>query len=479
MNNKDPLVPIFQLDLSVPIQSFVIEFSVIKTGGLPFVPEFVLRLLNISNLSIDALAGFFGFNPKEVNLAISSLIDKGDVEYLRDGRVSLTPLSRQYFEENGKEPLFKSLGDFRKRFTFELFDFKYFGVDEKYSDTRNSVLLDVENEKRANSVSYAGRAFQNSFREIYRKGDIIKVEEDSKIPDLYKISDIRKTRDLTARVSVTFLMNIESGVIERKLNSNFPSSESFERTLTEVISSASSRSNLKEISILADYFRDNVTLKALDGDNLDIAYLLTKQFSDRVHKDDVASRIFGSLHLSANWAHVQKTLENCKKRIKIGKNRTPLRFDWLIPSNHTWGQCENIRQSLVNFLDFSAGITTKAGVVPIDSRILFPFESTPDVRDVRKCTKEFKEAENLLNGFVASQADGYVEALCLENNFAIVIYHLALPDWNGSVVPFGFVTEDQTIISLVDSFIQNTISGYTSSLEPKFFGPLKSQISLE
>ena len=68
-----------EIDFLLPAQRFNINFSYITQKGLPFVREFVLRLIHLAPMSMSQVATFFGFTRKEVQEAIDDLVERGEV----------------------------------------------------------------------------------------------------------------------------------------------------------------------------------------------------------------------------------------------------------------------------------------------------------------------------------------------------------------------------------------------------------------
>lgn len=68
-----------EIDFLLPAQRFNINFSYITQKGLPFVREFVLRLIHLAPMSMSQVATFFGFSLKEVQEAIDDLVERGEL----------------------------------------------------------------------------------------------------------------------------------------------------------------------------------------------------------------------------------------------------------------------------------------------------------------------------------------------------------------------------------------------------------------
>ena len=59
-----------EVDFLLPIHRFDIRFSYVTKKGLPFIREFVLRLVHISPMKLSDIATFFGFSDIEVEEAL-------------------------------------------------------------------------------------------------------------------------------------------------------------------------------------------------------------------------------------------------------------------------------------------------------------------------------------------------------------------------------------------------------------------------
>jgi len=71
-----------EVDFLLPVHRFNIRFSYVTKKGLPFVREFVLRLVHVSPMMPADIANYFGLAKREADEAISDLVDKGDLQFL-------------------------------------------------------------------------------------------------------------------------------------------------------------------------------------------------------------------------------------------------------------------------------------------------------------------------------------------------------------------------------------------------------------
>jgi hypothetical protein len=73
-----------EIDFLLPAQRFNINFSYITEKGLPFVREFVLRLVHLAPLTKSQVVAFFGFSKKEADEVISDLVERDELTLSED-----------------------------------------------------------------------------------------------------------------------------------------------------------------------------------------------------------------------------------------------------------------------------------------------------------------------------------------------------------------------------------------------------------
>lgn len=105
----DKSITYHEIDFLLPAQKFSIQFSYISQRGLPFIREYVLRLVHVAPMSKQQIAQFFGLTKREADEAISDLVDRSEMTLAMDGRLTLTEKSKSYFQEWAKRPCYRSL----------------------------------------------------------------------------------------------------------------------------------------------------------------------------------------------------------------------------------------------------------------------------------------------------------------------------------------------------------------------------------
>ena len=101
---SDNKVTYHEVDFLLPAQRFNIQFSYVSQQGLPFIREFVLRLVHVASMSKAQIATYFGLTHRETEEAISDLVQRGELTLSSDGRLALTDKSNGYFSEVGEIP---------------------------------------------------------------------------------------------------------------------------------------------------------------------------------------------------------------------------------------------------------------------------------------------------------------------------------------------------------------------------------------
>ena len=59
-------------------------------------------------------------------------------------------------------------------------------------------------------------------------------------------------------------------------------------------------------------------------------------------------------------------------------------------------------------------------------------------------------------------------------NSGVVTYHLVLPELHPVPIPFGFITEDKTLVRRIESLVEDVMAEYTDSNVPRYLGLLSN-----
>ncbi|WP_270832685.1 hypothetical protein [Aeromonas sp. QDB22] len=125
-----------EVDFLLPAQRFNIQFSYISKKGLPFIREFVLRLVHVASMSKSQISKYFGLSRRETDEAISDLVQRGELTLSDDGLLTLTDKSNGYFSEIGEIPQLSTVQDSGATLSFDLATFSCFSnqnIQEKWN----------------------------------------------------------------------------------------------------------------------------------------------------------------------------------------------------------------------------------------------------------------------------------------------------------------------------------------------------------
>ena len=106
-------IQFFELNINIPAQEFRIEYTLIENAGLPFVPEFILRLLNVCPFYQKDLAQYFSFSKKDLKVAIEPLMEAGFIETDSNNMFILTTKGKSLFIDTQDSPNSKNKIEYR------------------------------------------------------------------------------------------------------------------------------------------------------------------------------------------------------------------------------------------------------------------------------------------------------------------------------------------------------------------------------
>tara|TARA_R110001583_G_scaffold195508_1_gene374675 strand:- start:1338 stop:2735 length:1398 start_codon:yes stop_codon:yes gene_type:complete len=460
-------IPLFELDVAVPSQLYMIEYSLVERGSLPFVPDFLLKLLHVADFLPQEVAHFFGFSRKELDHALTGFFSSGEVEYRKDGKLGLTAKGHALFSDNDTSPMRESIANYRKPFCFDLLTFSYLGTNSRSGRDSRTLRLKVDQEQVAESQRLAKESFQRNIHDIYKKGHLVKGAPQGGTPEIYKFSDCSKRKDFVEKVPEVLSLNAATYQFEFEDGDGLPESETYIRARTEALSAACGSNNINQISKVADLLEDEFTLRLIQDEGLN-ADRLASLAIDELQGHGTESerrRLYGSLQLKRNWQDIFEKLKSTLKSDKTEKAE----LIWLAPSCHElWGKCERHGQALSEvyelFSKHQSGINGFKIYVPL-----------PDDRDKRAkniARRENAEAGKRLFGFVESELLSSVEILLLKDKFVAVLYHFTDSSRYPAPVPIGFFSQSAQDLARVHSFMVGALGEYTEAGAPRDLGLL-------
>jgi hypothetical protein len=469
--NKKLNIAYHEVDFLLPAHRFDIRFSYVTKKGLPFVREFVLRLVHISPMKPVDIATYFGLSRREVDEAITDLVEKGDLEISENGQIELTTKSREYFVGLGSTPTVSSLMESGGVFAFELASFNCVGRKRTNEKRTSGLWLDVPNETVANSERIAKKKFQEKFHIIQEQGfwEHKSYEGDSGRPSIYTMESVRKLGQEPLRLTSYLSIDPEGVPVERDDFEALEDSSVVHELVTNALASARKPENFKQVAQAMVTLQDQETRTLFNVHSVDIAKLFAAQQSGKLN-DGLWIPFLGPFYSKGNWALISEYLEMQLAAVKKTKN-DPADLLWIAPTDGFWGQSLRTSACFSELVDRSI---TK-GKKPIklyNPKLYLPLLGATDRRAIGSWKQEFSGLEQDVHGLVEGFLDGNVEVLIVPGFIAVVCYHISRPENLPVSLPIGFITTDRKRVHLVSTLVKDYVRGMISFDNPRDLGPI-------
>ncbi|AFJ01718.1 hypothetical protein Q7C_545 [Methylophaga frappieri] len=452
------LIPLMTIDIAVPVQAFRFEYTLVGRSDLPFIREFILRLLKVGNMSATQLAKFLGLSEKEISIAVSQLVSLNEISVDNEGNIQLTAEAHKYFDGlSDNRPKITKLFEGTSTFKFDLLSFGLIRSDDKISSPLNAIRLSPETEKLSNSINYAKSAFLRNYIDIFEEESIsFDGVNDIRKVELYKLSDVRKNKDYTARFALTFSLDTERNSIERHSESRFFDVDEIQKNLNEVLLSSYNSSNIQDIVSALVTLNEPQLLDCFTSDGIDLtalAILAVKQSAS----SSCRSYFLGTPTNSANWNQLTTLI---KKHLKDGKSSATC--TWLAPSDRFWLMSNQSFSRTSELLNATKGLQTLLYLPVAGSRDKHQEQIWKKALGPMK-DKAIKVAEGFLGGSV--------EVISIPGVFSLLCFYLQKPGESASI-PFGFITTETSDIDRIQQEFESYLGNYDANMERREYGPL-------
>ncbi len=472
MTTLDNTTIYHEIDFLLPAQRFNINFSYITQKGLPFVREFVLRLIHLAPMSMSQVATFFGFTRKEVQEAIDDLVERGELTLSENGRLTLTEKSSGYFTELGEVPRLSQLRDSTARLSFDLATFSCLGKDNSSEKWKAGLLIKVDDENASCSQTHVEKHFQRQFYEILQKGFLSRslTQDEKDSPNVYTVNSVNKIKQMPVRLPVQFMVGEDGRSVEREDFETLKSSDYVHEQISLELDRLARPSNFGEIAKAMLEIGDGETLKLFDSKGSSVSL----QFFEDLAKLEANSQkkritFLGPIYSSANWELLQKHLApliKARRESKADVGQTP--FLWVAPSDPYWGKNSNLQVRVSELLD-NASTKDKRLYSPT---IYLPISGPDDQKTARQWKWEFDPNTDKVHGLIEGFLGGNIEVLHFEGEFVVVVYHVSLPDSYPVTLPIGFISADKVVVSAVGRLVTAYVKGSSGFEHPNDCGLL-------
>lgn len=460
-----------EVDFLLPVHRFNIRFSYVTKKGLPFVREFVLRLVHVSPMMPADIASYFGLTKRETDEAISDLVDKGDLQFLESGQIDLTTKSRGYFVGLGSTPHVSTLMESGGAFAFELASFNCVGRKRTNEKWVPGLRLEVPNETIANSEQLAKRKFQEKFYKIQEQGfwEHKSVNDEQGRPSIYTMESVRKLGQEPLRLTSTFAIDSEGTPVERADFDVLDDSSSVQELVTDAIASMQKPTNLGDIAGAMELLEDRETRTLLNDSSIDVAKLMLDQQTGSLNESSWVP-FLGPIYSQENWELIGRYLEKqCNP--SSSAEESPPDLIWLAPADGFWGQ--NVRTSACLDALVDQSVTKgKKSTRLYAPKLFVPMQDSKDRFAINRWKQQFPKHKSNVFGLVEGFLSGNVEVLLLSNRLAAVSYHISRPESLPVTLPLGFITVDPERVRVITGLVEDYISGVSSFDNPRDLGPL-------
>lgn len=453
-----------EIDFLLPAQRFNINFSYITEKGLPFVREFVLRLIHLAPMSMSQVATFFGFSRKEVQEAIDDLVERGELTLSENGRLTLTEKSSGYFTEPGDVPRLSLLRDSTACLSFDLATFSCLGKDKFSEKWKAGLSIKVADENTSCSQTHVEKHFQRQFHEIVQKGFLARslTEDEKDSPNVYTVHSVNKIKQMPVRLSVQFKIDEDGRNVEREDFEELKSSDYVHEQISLELDRLARPSNFGEIAKIMIEIGDSDTLKLFNSKGSSVSL---KFFEDLAKLESNSQKkrttFIGPIYSSANWKLVQTHLApliKSRQESKSDVGQTPC--FWVAPSDPYWGMSSSLQVRVSQLLE-QASTKEKKLYSPT---IYLPVSGPEDRRTSQHWKREFEPNTSKVRGLIEGFLGGSVEVLHFEGEFVVVVYHVSLRDSYPVSLPVGFISAEKDVVSSVGRILKSYVEG-TSGFE--------------
>ncbi|MEX9213440.1 hypothetical protein AB7Z50_03865 [Providencia rettgeri] len=457
----DSKVTYHEIDFLLPAQRFNIQFSYVSQKGLPFIREFVLRLVHVASMSKAQIAAYFGLSHRETDEAISDLVQRGELSLSSDGRLTLTDKSNGYFSEVGEIPHLSTIQDSGGTLSFDLATFSCFSNQTFQDHWRGGVTLKVDDNNISQSEKLVEKHFQYQFNQILDKGYLshLQAQGRKEQPFIYTVNSVNKLRQIPLRLTTEFKMDNDGKAVEREDYEQLNCSECVHELMAVEIARLSRHNNTISIFKAMVSLNDDLTLKLFDSKTNQINPLFINDMQAMEEYSGLGRTTFlGPIYSRNNWEKLQKALAPVlNKRIRDKTYYGGSLFVWIAPSDPYWSKSVRFISSLSDFINRSV-MKDKKLYKPV---LYVPVQDAADARGAKQWKHELGQYHSCAKGIVEGLLDGNVEILHLEDELSAVIYHISQPETLPVTMPMGFITTNKEAVKIIGALITEYVKGTT------------------
>lgn len=461
-----------EIDFLLPVHRFNIRFSYVTKKGLPFIREFLLRLIHLAPMKPSQIAGYFGFSQRETSEALSDLVESGDLVFQNDGSVSLTNQSLGYFTGLGTTPQVSAVLEHGGNFNFELASFKCTGIKRTQDKWVNGLRLEASHENVANSERMATKNFQDQFYTLLDKKYLPNLRNDESVgkPSIYKMESIKKLGQEPLRINQIFSMDPNGSPLERNDIETCEDTPAIQGLITSTLHAMRKQNNVKEIITAIETIGDQYTGALLSESGIDVAQLIINKATMQSINEKTTPFI-GPIYSNANWLTLEGQLNPILNKMEKEHLDGVEEFIWLAPSDGFWGKSTDLSNCFGKLISqaMTAGKNPKPLYKP---KVYAPLAGSADKISKRRWMSDLANNIQHVDGFIEGFLNGHVEVLLLPERFVVVCYHVSCPEKFPVTIPVGFMSTDIETVWGVNKMLRDYIDGFESFEKPRYLGAI-------
>lgn len=460
-----------EVDFLIPTQKFNIRFSYVTQKGLPFIREFVLRLLHICPVKPIKLKEFFDLNDKELEEVTSDLVEKGDVTVSELGKLKLTEQANGYFDDVGSQPTLSAVLDYAESLSYELIGFNCLGPKHTNCSWKNGIFLKADIEKISQSENVVSNRFQQEFFQYLENDWMPYLTQDEKAkPSIYSMDLIKKVGQGPKRLNTEFEIDVDGTPVELGSLDDFIDGSQLEVAIGKRLSELTISPNLESVVQSMMALNDKKTIEYFSSSTIDIANLILAK-ERAVQNRESLIPVIGQVYSDCIAQLVAEQLSSFEKILKKTRKFEPRTLVWIAPSNSAWGASTKASQFWQKIEDLALTSDGKQKQRIYTPEFYLPITDKGDRRSISNWISEFGKKSSLY-GLAEGFLSGNTEIFVLEGVFACVTYHVTLPDYTPLPVPIGYFTTDNSSIEDILMVANDYIGGISSFESPNKYGKL-------
>lgn len=459
-----------QITFALPGQKFDISCSIAAEERLPVVTEFVLRIISVcKSLSPQHIKEYFGFNDKELNAVIQTLVRERLVDWDEgEGSLELTEYAKSKFEQSSDDlPRFFKIISWEDLVAFDLISFSPANPRSNIKKPGIFVELFIHDKSiQANSIRFAESAFQQHFDRIYTRNGSQK-----KTAQIYKISHVIGRERFFIQLNCNFFLNTE-GSFEINRDAAFEEDEERDDGVSELNKIAESVSDVLHESLPKDndflepfieIFDDDLLRSYIKGDIFDFGRYIQEVHIDRKKKyPSHTDALIGNLYLSKNRKLILAKLREACGISSASQCTSNIRFRssvcWIAPQSKFWARTLETKR----FVEDANKILQDAGRRPSVGQVKQIREATrcdeikvviPVDDDLKRSGHIYRGIFTRLAGYQREFLGGSVEIFLHPTQFVCCLYHYFMNPQQSISIPIGFISTDPRKIETARKYV--------------------------